>query len=244
MEAVLTSLRRSKVSDGGAGLWLQRQCACGQHTGGGECESCRKKLRDPFARPQKSVGVTPEDDSEERPSPRQGDATIQCNGSGGYELIYGTWGGATCGTKNCVTAHESSHMADWQAKWPKGCAGQAKGYLPKGHPPDDPLISRAEYKTFLKDSECRAHTADLDCAKGLPKTAACKKTVEDYIDLTAKQRANFCTGLSTKAKLGILAGGTALGALAGYGLSGGSGLGTAIGAGVGFLGGVVTDLLS
>ncbi len=28
------------------GAVLQRKCACGQHTGGGECESCRKKKQD------------------------------------------------------------------------------------------------------------------------------------------------------------------------------------------------------
>ena len=29
---------------------LQRACACGQHTGGGECESCQRETRDPFQR--------------------------------------------------------------------------------------------------------------------------------------------------------------------------------------------------
>lgn len=92
-------------------------------------------------------------------------------------------------------------MADWRAKWPAGCQGKPHGYLPKGDPPDNPLMSVAEYKAFLKESECKAHTADLDCAQALPKTGACKQTVEDYIDLTKQQKAEWCPGMPAWAKV-------------------------------------------
>ena len=161
-------------------------------------------------RPAKASGALPEDREKAKPSPTQGSATIQCNGSGDYEIVYGSWAGATCGTKNCVTTHEGSHMADWKAKWPTGCQGQPKGYLPKGDPPDNPLMSVSEYDAFLKDSECRAHTADLACAEALPKQPGCDKTIEDYVKLTKEQKANWCPGLSAGAIAGI-----ALGALAG-----------------------------
>ena len=218
---------------------LRRQCACGQHTlGGSSCEKCRSKSSSLFRSPSKSLGVVSPDTAEEKPSPRQGSATIQCNGAGGFEIVYGGWGGATCGTKDCVTAHESSHMADWQAKWPNGCTGQARGYLPKGDPPDNPLMTAAQYKAFLKDSECNAHTADLNCAQALPKSGNCKKTVDDYIKLTEDQKRHWCGGLSTAARIAISLGGAGAGALLGSALGGGAG--AALGAGAGaFLGGVV-----
>jgi hypothetical protein len=200
-------------------ILLQRQCACGQHTSGGvECDSCRSG-QGQFSRKSaagKAVGETPTDYGERKRRPQNGSASIQCNGAGGYEITYGSYAGATCGTKDCVTAHESSHMADWRAKWPTGCQGQPRGYIPKGDPPDNPLMSVSEYDAFLKDSECRAYTADLQCAQALPKAGACKNTVEDYIKLTEKQKGHWCTGLPTWAKVLI-----GIGAAAGAGLIGG-----------------------
>lgn len=180
--------------------------------------------------PAKARGMSPEGSDEEKPAPQQGSATIQCDGSGDYELVYNGWAGAACGTKDCVTVHESSHREDWKAKWPKGCVGQPRGYLPKGDPPDDPLMTAEEYKKFLKESECKAHTADLACAELLPKPAECKQTVEDYVKLTKDQKANWCPPMSRGAKigLGILGGG-----LAGAGIGGL--IGGLPGAGIGFL---------
>ena len=193
--------------------------------------------------PVKGLSATPEGQDQEKPPPRQGSATIQCNGSGDYELVFGGWAGATCGTKDCVATHESSHMADWKAKWPTGCTGQPKGYLPKGDAPDTPLMSGAEYKAFLKDSECKAHTADLLCAEALPKPAGCETTVEDYIKLTREQKANWCTGgLSRGAKVGIGIGGGAL-AGAGIGALVGGPVGAAVGAGIGAVIGAIGGAL-
>ncbi len=193
--------------------------------------------------PTKAQGAFPEDQDKAKPSPTQGSATIKCDGNGGYEILYGTWGGATCGTKNCVTAHESSHIADWKAKWPTGCKGQPKGYLPKGDPPDKPLMTAGEYSAFLKDSECKAHTVDLACAEALPRTKGCEKTIDDYIKLTKEQKANWCPGLSRGAKVALGIGGGAL-AGAGIGLLAGGPLGAAIGAGLGALvGGIAGALL-
>ncbi|RYF30050.1 MAG: hypothetical protein EOO23_06040 [Comamonadaceae bacterium] len=161
----------------------------------------------------------PEDQDQLKPSPSQGSATIYCNGSGDYEIDYGTWAGATCGTKDCVTAHESSHMADWKAKWPTGCQGKPKGYLPKGDPPDNPLMTAGEYKAFLKESECRAHTVDLARAEALPKHPGCETTIDDYIKLTREQKANWCPGLSGGAIAGIVLGALAGAAAIGLGIA-------------------------
>lgn len=192
--------------------------------------------------PKKALGVSPGRKSERKPSPTQGDATIQCDGSGSYEIVYNGWAGAACGTKTCVTAHEASHIADWRAKWPIGCQGQPKGYLPKGDPPDNPLMTEAEYDKFLKESECKAHTVDIQCAKGLPQPAACKETVKDYINLTEAQRKEWCPSLSGWEKALIGAGAGAL-AGAGIGALAGGPLGAAIGAGIGALVGGVTGSL-
>lgn len=142
--------------------------------------------------PAKGVSEFEEGMDESKPDPKNGSATIKCDGSGGYEILYGSYENATCGTKSCVTKHESSHMADWKAKWPNGCKNQPKGYLPKGDPPDEVLMTVAEYTAFLKQSECTAHTVDLDCANALPQPAACAQTVKDYIKLTSDQKKNWC----------------------------------------------------
>lgn len=194
-----------------------------------------------YGKPAKALGVSPEEGEGRKRSPRQGAASIQCDGSGGYEITYGGWSGAACGTKDCVTAHESSHMADWQAKWPTGCVGQPKGYLPKGDPPDDPLMTVAEYDAFLKASECKAHTADLACAEALPKPAGCEATVDDYIKLTREQKAKWCPSLSRGAKVAIGAGGGAL-AGASIGALAGGPVGALVGAGVGALVGGIAGL--
>src|SRR5215204_64079 len=145
-----------------------------------------------LAPPAKAAAELAEDVDEAKPDPKNGSATIKCNGSGDYEILYGSYENATCGTKGCVTKHESSHIADWKAKWPKGCKDQPKGYLPKGDPPDEVLMTAAEYVAFLKQSECKAHTVDLDCANALPKPAGCEQTVKDYIKLTSDQKKNWC----------------------------------------------------
>ena len=193
--------------------------------------------------PGKSEGVIPGDRDRVKPPPTQGSATIICDGSGGYKIKYGSWAGAKCGTKKCVTAHESSHMADWKAKWPTGCKGQPLGYLPKGDPPDKPLMTVAEYNSFLKKSECKAHTVDLACAQALPKTKGCESTIDDYIKLTRDQKKNWCPeALSRGAKVGI---GIGAGALtgAGIGFIAGGPLGAAIGAGIGGLVGGIAGAL-
>jgi hypothetical protein len=145
-----------------------------------------------LALPAKATTELAEEMEQDKPRPRNGSASIQCDGSGGYEITYGSYENAKCGTKGCVTAHESSHMDDWKAKWPNGCKNQAKGYFPKGDPPDEVLMTVAEYKAFLKASECKAHTADLMCARRLPRPKGCGTAVKKYIRLTRKQRRKWC----------------------------------------------------
>jgi hypothetical protein len=145
-----------------------------------------------MALPAKATTELAEEMKQRRPRPRNGSASIQCDGSGGYEITYGIYENATCGTKTCVTKHESSHIKDWKGKWPNGCKNQAKGYVPTGVEPDDPLITDEEYTAFLKQSECTAHTIDLDCANGLPQPDECKQTVKGYIKLTSDQKKHWC----------------------------------------------------
>ncbi len=153
-----------------------------------------KRRSDKSVLPAPAKAVTDSDvlANEEKPDPRAGSATIKCDGKGDYEILLEGWSSATCGTKDCVIKHEGSHMKDWKAKWPNGCKNQPKGYLPKGDPPDEVLMTAAEYNAFLKQSECTAHTVDLACANALPQPAGCEQTVKDYIKLTADQKKNYC----------------------------------------------------
>jgi hypothetical protein len=211
-------------------------CACG-----GSCPRCSAAKGPVPGQPAKALGLVPEIDDPDRPRPAQGSATIECDGSGGYQVVYNGWGGAACGTLGCVTAHENSHIADWRSKWPNGCTGQAKGYLPAGRAGDNPRMSSGEYNDFLKESECRAHTIDLACAEALPKTAGCEATVNDYTKLTSDQKDNACSGMSRATKTGI---GVLGGALAGAGIGGAVGgwLGALIGGGIGALIGGIGSL--
>ena len=53
------------------GAVLQRKCACGQHTGGGECEDCRKKKeKKPAGMLQRKLAMGPPGDSFEREADR------------------------------------------------------------------------------------------------------------------------------------------------------------------------------
>jgi hypothetical protein len=49
--------------------------------------------------PGKAVGIHSEDDDKEKPRPTQGSATIQCDGSGNYEIAYGSWAGQPAAPK-------------------------------------------------------------------------------------------------------------------------------------------------
>lgn len=118
--------------------------------------------------------------------PHAGDATIVCDGAGGYRVDLGSWAGAPCGTEGCVRTHENQHIADWKGRWPDGCKGKPDGgQIPLGGP---------GYAAFLKASECRAHTVDLICANVLLQTATgdCKAKVQKYVDLTEQQRKHWC----------------------------------------------------
>lgn len=260
MQSSNATLERSTPQTRSSGPLLQRKCGCGKHTpGGGQCGECSKqnangpeKLRvagtatgqtvsaestNPYRRLEQSSEVT----DEERPNPFQsGDATIQCDGSGGYRVLLNGFSGATCGTEKCVTAHENSHIVDWKSKWPSGCVGQPASYLPKGDPPDTPLLTVAEYNEFRRASECRAHTVDLQCAKALPQTGACAATVQSYIESTERERAKHCPSTLTNVLIGAGAG-AAIGGVAG-GLIGGP-IGAAIGGGLGAVVGGIGGLL-
>jgi hypothetical protein len=220
-------------------------CSAGGAGGGGSCAKCSAHDAhdtEGGSQPSKSL-TTAHEDASERPRPESSSATIQCDGAGDYEIVYNGWAGATCGTKSCVTAHESQHIADWRAKWPTGCAGQPRGYLPSGRAPDSPTMTRSEYHQFLKNSECAAHTVDLACAQALPKAGACVKTVDDYIKLTEDQKADACGGGSKvgRALIGGLAGAAAGGLIGGaFGGLAGALIGGAIGALAGGIIGALT----
>ncbi|GAC1368698.1 MAG: hypothetical protein NVSMB32_13730 [Actinomycetota bacterium] len=131
------------------------------------------------------------DDSEEVPvrehaRPRQGDATIVCDGAGGYRPDLRGWASAPCGIVDCVRGHEQSHANDWKGRWPDGCKGKKDGAdIPLGGP---------GYAAFLKQSECRAYTFELNCVTPLAAAGKgdCKKKLDDHKLDTENQKTSFC----------------------------------------------------
>ena len=113
-----------------------------------------------------------------------------CDGKGGYRPQLNSWAGKPCEISSCVVAHESSHAADWKARWPKGCEGKKDG--------DAIPLGGDGYDAFLKTSECTAHTRDLERAAELikkyegKKDTDCVKKLKDYEKLTQEQRKAFC----------------------------------------------------
>ncbi len=121
--------------------------------------------------------------------PRQGAATIVCDGSGGYRVSLGSWAGATCGIEGCVRRHEESHASDWRRRWPEGCKGKADGAtIPLGG---------TGYDAFLKTSECTAYGVEESCITPLFNAAvrgktACEGTLRTHLADTRRQKASFC----------------------------------------------------
>jgi hypothetical protein len=66
--------------------------------------------------------------------------------------------------RSCSQAHESSHMADWKARYGDNlCAGVPDGQLPVGGD---------GYAEFLRQSECKAYKVGKACRENLLKTAS------------------------------------------------------------------------
>jgi hypothetical protein len=143
--------------------------------------------------PESEEAGEPVADSDEVPvretpgSPRAGDATIVCNGTGGYRVDMGSWAGAPCGIEGCVRRHEQQHIADWQGRWPDGCKGKKNG--------DTIPLGGTGYAAFLKASECSAYTVERNCIAPLAakaKTEPCKTRLKDHLDDTERQKKSYC----------------------------------------------------
>lgn len=123
--------------------------------------------------------------------PQNNDATIKCNGQGGYRVSLGAWAGKPCGITGCVTRHEESHIADWQGRWPNGCKN-ADG-TPKPDGSQIPLGGDG-YAAFLRQSECRAYGVEERCTTDLLAQApqACQTALQDHLADTRAQKNSFC----------------------------------------------------
>ena len=127
------------------------------------------------------------------PGPHEDSATIVCNGSDGYRVkLEGTWVNKEpyikCGIRDCVRAHEESHKADWEKRFPDGCKGKKDGDpVPTGGP---------GYADFLRQSECRSYTGEVPCGESLLASASaeCKPTVENQLNVWKKRKKSYCEG--------------------------------------------------
>jgi hypothetical protein len=118
--------------------------------------------------------------------PHQGDATIVCDGKGGYRVDLRGWANAPCGLVACIRRHEETHITDWKGRWPDGCKDKADGaQIPLGG---------AGYDAFLKASECRAYTAELACNAPLLDAAKgdCVQTIRDHRQADLAEQKRYC----------------------------------------------------
>ncbi|NHZ65959.1 RHS repeat-associated core domain-containing protein, partial [Massilia genomosp. 1] len=109
-------------------------------------------------------------------------STIACDGKGNYEIINNAKGVA----RKCVNIHEQSHMSDWIKRYGKdSCVGRPKGYIPYAS------VNGDDYRDFLRDSECRAYTAEKACTEECKDGGESKKRYDYGI---AK---NYCKNYDT-----------------------------------------------
>jgi hypothetical protein len=128
------SAQAEPKNEAGPGPLLQRKCACGQHTGGGECEECRKKDKDKKASGlQRKVAVGPPGDAFEREADRIAAAVVS-------------------GSR--VSSRERVSPA------PRGAAAASEGPVPEGSGrPLDPGVRAFMEPRFGHDfSHVRVHT--------------------------------------------------------------------------------------
>lgn len=83
-------------------------------------------------------------------------STISCDGSGNYMVNNNDNGIA----RRCTEIHERSHIADWIKRYgADSCVGKPRGYIPTAS------INGDNFRDFIRDSECRAYTAEANCVK-------------------------------------------------------------------------------
>jgi hypothetical protein len=176
---------------------MHADCDC--NGAAGECHCGDSELSRPASHPTQgpwhSCGLVDQDAFGINPieltlndirEPRADDATIVCDGKGGYRVDLDGWAGAPCGLEACIRAHEESHITDWKGRWPDGCKGKADGdKIPLGGP---------GYDDFLKASECHAYTAELACNGRLLDAAKgdCVKTITDHRKADFAEQKRYC----------------------------------------------------
>jgi hypothetical protein len=112
------------------------------------------------------------------------DNTIVCDGKGGVAVQLDSARDpqvAAC-TDKCTTQHENIHLGEAVASTPNVCQGQPQG------------AEVAVRNSLLNGTECRAHTAEIDCLKNeLPTaSAACQPIIQNAITTLEPFRARYC----------------------------------------------------
>jgi uncharacterized protein RhaS with RHS repeats len=106
-------------------------------------------------------------------------AWIQCDGNGSYEVVNLDKSPG----RHCTAKHEQVHIDDYIKRYgPDSCQGMAKSQLPYYS------INGDNPRAFIRDSECRAWAASIECSKTCPAETA------ENIQKNAKQQMerNYC----------------------------------------------------
>lgn len=95
---------------------------------------------------------------------------IQCDGSGGYEIVVFETG---C-VEGCVREHEQVHLEDYTREHPNACRGYERGQWPsRGNVAFDLLMQR---------SECKAWNITVSCLDELRECGSCPEAEQLYLE--------------------------------------------------------------
>lgn len=153
---------------------------CGFEVKGATEEGREEEEAEPVARAAESGLVTVADVGKVRP----GDATVLCDGGGGFEVDLGMYKNFPCGVPNCVEKHENSHVQDIQKDVPEACKNKKKGDTP------DVLVRNPD--EWKKATECKAHTIELGCLKTTKGEPGCKPVLDKVRAKTRNAQKEYC----------------------------------------------------
>jgi hypothetical protein len=119
--------------------------------------------------------------------PHQGDATIVCDGSGGYRVDLRGWAGRPCGSRPASAVTSSSTS-------PTGSDAGPTGARTSPTAATSPWAATG-YAAFLRASECSAYGVELTCATTALASATgdCRATLRAHVADTRAQRDRHCS---------------------------------------------------
>jgi hypothetical protein len=144
-------------------------------------------------------GLAPEAEAAAVVAVKSGNATVVCDGSGGFRVDLRDGANQSCGLTECTQQHEESHKQDLEkdVRTNKACKGKADGSKIVATNLSDKAL-----REFLIKTECKAYARGLSCVgKKIAEINQKPKVERDRcVDKLAKRRTRdtFCAGQDEK----------------------------------------------